>query len=186
MILEEYYRQFNQAKDEATAWLAEEAAGLRSGRVSTDLVARIPVEHYGTRTPLQGVASIVKVDARTLTITPWDATAVVPVQKALVAARVGAQPMVDGKVVRLVFPPLTEEDRERTVKRLHQLAEEARVRLRVGRDAALKHLREAKEAGTLTEDEFYTGRDKLDELTRAANEVIAALVQGKEKDIRNV
>lgn len=186
MILDSAYAQFKQAKEGALKWLQEEAAGLRSGRVATDLVARLPVELYGTRTPLQGLASIIKVDARTLTVTPWDTSALVPIEKALVAAHIGAQPMVDGKVVRLVFASLTEEERERTVKRLHQLAEEARVRVRVGRDTALKAVREAKEAGELTEDDFYKGRERLDELARGANEEIVAVVKSKEEDIRSV
>ncbi|MBI4022292.1 MAG: ribosome recycling factor [Candidatus Andersenbacteria bacterium] len=186
MTLEAAYDQFNQAKTEAEAWFREEMVTLRTGRISPELVARVPVEHYGSLTPLQGVASIAKSDARTLTITPWDRHAIVPVEKALTAAQLGAQPMVDGKVVRLVFPTMTQEARGQTVKRLHQLAEEARVRLRLGRDTALKHMREAKESGALTEDDFYTGRQKLDELIDTANGEIAQLIQGKEKDIRSL
>ena len=105
------------------------------------------------------------------------------IAKAITEAELGVQPNVDGILIRLIFPSLTEEARTQTVKVLHKRAEEARVRLRQARDEALKEVRLEKEQGALTEDDFYQGKEKLDELIGGANGAVEALVGAKEKDI---
>lgn len=167
-------------------WLTHEVAGLRSGRVKPDVVNKIQVEHYGTRNPLQSLASVASVDARTLMVSPYDPSAVRAIEKAITDANLGVNPTVDGKVLRLSFPSLTEEVRERTVKQLHKHAEEARIRLRKARDEALRLVKEEKEAGTVTEDDFYTGKEKLDVMIGKANGEIESLVERKEEEIRTL
>ena len=186
MPLQEVQKFFEAAGQEAQAWLAGEIATLRSGRVTPDLVERIPVDYYGSRTPLQGLASISNSDARTLVISVWDAGAVTAIAKALTTAALGAQPAIDGSVVRLVFPSLTEEIREETVKMVYRRAEEARVRLRQARDEALKQFKEEKEAGQITEDDFFEGKKKLDEMIDAGNRALEAIAAKKEADVRTI
>ena len=179
-------KYFEAAKVEAFDWFGKEIAALRSGRVKPDLIAGIMVEHYGARNPLQGLASVSSLDGRTLLVTPWDKTAVPAIEKALTLANVGAMPTVDGQMIRLSYPSLTSEEREATIKQLHRKAEEARVRLRVARDEALKTTKKEKEDGKMSEDDFYTSKEKLDKLITMANDGIAATVAKKEAEISTI
>jgi ribosome recycling factor len=186
MPLKEALDIFALAQAEALEWFEGEIAVLRSGRVTPELVEKVVVEHYGSRTPLQGLASVSNSDARTLLISPWDAGAATAIAKALTAANLGVQPNVDGKNIRLVFPSLTQEMREQTIRTLHQHSEEARVRLRQARDEALKILRDEKQDNTVTEDDFFDGKESLDRLIDTANQKIEGVTQRREADIRAV
>lgn len=186
MSLPAAYTHFDQGKAEAIAWLQQEIAHLRTGRAKPALVENVTVEHYGTRMPLKGVASIANSDARTLMVSPWDPQAIPAIEKALTVAALGTQPIVDGAIVRLVFPQLTTELRERTVKLLHQKAEEARIRCRIARDEAMKILQTDKQNGALSEDDFYIGKEDLQKSIEETNEVIAGIVTAKEEEIRTV
>lgn len=186
MTQQDIYDIFEEARIEATEWFSSELAGVRTGRVTPDLVERIPVEHYGSRTPLKGLAAINNLDARTLVVAPWDAGAMVAIEKALSEADLGAQPNLDGQVIRLVFPSLTEEMREKTIRMLHKKIEEARVRLRQARDDALKLLKEERGEGDVTEDDFYAIKRKLDELINEANAEIEKIGDKKEEDIKAI
>jgi ribosome recycling factor len=182
-MLDKAKKHFEVGKQEAFEWFGKEIAGLRSGRVRPDLLINISVEHYGTRNPLQSLASVSSLDSRTILISPWDKSAVVAIEKALTQANLGAMPTVDGQVIRLSFPSLTSEVRETTIKQLHKKAEEARVRLRVTRDEALKMVKQAKEDGAISEDDFYKDKDGLDELIGKANKEIEDVVIKKEAEI---
>lgn len=186
MTQQDIYDIFEEARIEATEWFSGEIVGMRTGRVTPDLVERIPVEHYGSRTPLKGLAAINNLDARTLVVAPWDAGAAVAIEKALSEADLGAQPNLDGQVIRLVFPSLTEEMREKTIRMLHKKIEEARVRLRQARDDALKLLKEERGEGDVTEDDFYAIKRKLDELINEANAEIEKIGDKKEEDIKAI
>lgn len=186
MSLDAAYKHFAEAQDSAQEWFTGEIAGLRTGRVKTNMVADLPVEHYGARTPLQGVANLALTDARTITISPWDPSAIPAIEKALIAAQVGAQPIVEGKIVRLSFPMLNEEMREKTIKTLHTKAEETRRRLRQSRDEALAILKADKQGSDITEDDFYEGKKKLDAMIDEANHAIEATLKKKEEEIRTI
>ena len=177
---------FNENKEATLAWFIKEIASLRTGRVQPQALEAISVEHYGARTPLNGLASISSLDARTLLISPWDKGAVVAIQKALTEADLGVMPTVDGTVIRLSFPSLTQEIREQTIKQLHKKIEEARVKLRQGRDESMKIIKEAKESSEITEDDFYKEREELDSLIADANKEIEAIGAKKEEDISNI
>jgi ribosome recycling factor len=186
MSLSQAYEVFSKCREEALNWFTKEIAGLRTGRVSPNSIQNIIVEHYGARTPLNGVASIASSDARTLVITPWDQTAIAAIEKAITVANLGVQPVIDGRVIRLSFPSLTEEIRNQTIKMLHNRAEEARVQLRQGRDEALKMLKQEKQDGKLPEDDFYKGKEKLDDLIAAASKEIDTIIEKKEADIKTI
>jgi ribosome recycling factor len=186
MSLDDAYSKFEQSAAEALEWFKTEIAHLRTGRVTPDAVTNIMVEHYGARTPLQGLASITSIDARTLVISPWDPSAMAAIEKAIITAEVGVQPAVDGKIIRLAFPMLTEEMRETVVKKLNKTAEEAKVRLRRGRDEALGQLKSEMQSSDITEDDFYSGREELNKRIAAANEEIDSLTKSKEEEIKQV
>lgn len=186
MSLQQAYTHFSDAQAEVLDWFQNELTSIRTGRVTTQLIEHLPVEHYGTRTPLQGLASLTVSDARTIVVNPWDPTAMPAIEKALTDAQLGVNPVVDNNVVRLSFPSLTEDARTATIKLLHKKAEEARVKLRQARDEALTTVRREKEAGELTEDDFYDGRAQLDTRIGEANERIAAIITKKEVEIRTL
>lgn len=186
MSLPTTYATFDQAAAEINVWFVNELATLRTGRATPMLIQSLPVEHYGTRTPLNGLASITSSDARTLVVSPWDPSAIAAIEKAITLAEVGAQPAVDGKIIRLSFPMLNEEMREKTVKLLHRKAEEARIRLRQARDEGLSGLKRELQESDLTEDDFHHGKKELDKRIADANEAIATLIEQKEADIRQI
>lgn len=186
MSLESAYSKFNEARELALNWFTNEIAGLRTGRVKTAVVEALTVEHYGVRTPLQGLASLALSDARTIVISPWDPTALAAIEKAITEAGLGVSPVVDGKIIRLAFPSLTAEMREQTIKLLHKKAEEARVKLRQARDESLSLLKKDKEVSDITEDDFYDGKKQLDQLIDQANSSILEIVDKKEAEIRTV
>lgn len=186
MSLEQAYKKFSEHRIEALQWFQGELSSLRTGRVTTNLIENLAVEHYGTRTPLQGLASLTTSDARTIVINPWDQTAMTAIEKALTEAQLGVNPVVDNKVIRLSFPSLTEEMRGTTLKMLQRKAEETRVKLRQARDEALTLIRKDKEASAITEDDFYDGRKKLDALIGEANDSIEEIITKKEAEIRTV
>jgi len=186
MSLDTAYKKFDVASEQALDWFQNELAGLRTGRVRTTSIEALQVEQYGVRTPLQGLASISMSDARTVVIAPWDPSALAGIEKAINDAQIGVQPVVDGKVIRLSFPSLNEEMREHTVKLLHKKAEETRVKLRQARDESLSEIKKEKEVSTITEDDFYEGKNNLDELINKANATIAASAKKKEDEIRTI
>lgn len=186
MSVESATRKFEDQATAAQAWFQNEIAGLRTGRVKTNLVESLPVEHYGVRTPLQGLASISLSDARTIVISPWDPGALGGIEKAITEASLGVQPVVDGKSIRISFPSLTKEIREQTVKQLHHKAEETRVKLRQARDESLTTLKQEKGKSDITEDDFYEGKKKLDDLIDKANGDIADLIKKKEEEIKTI
>lgn len=177
---------FEEAKMQALEWFQGEVSGLRSSRVKPDLVTSIQVEAYGSRSPLQSVASVSNSDARTLVVSPYDKNTIGDIERAITDANLGVQPVNDGQVIRLVFPSLTDEVRQQTIKLLHNKAEEARVKLRQGRDEAVRALKQQKEAGDATEDDFYDGKKELDELIEKANADVEAAVEKKEQDIATI
>jgi ribosome recycling factor len=186
MTLEAAYDHFDEGKYEAIEWFKGEIVALRTGRVKPDLVDALVVEHYGTRMPLKGVATISNADARTLVVAPWDPSALTSIKKAITEANIGVQPTEDGKVVRLSFSTLTDEVREQTIKVLHKKAEEARVRLRRVRDEALNLLKKDKQESVITEDDWYDGKEKLNDLIDKANSEIDEVVEKKEAEIKTI
>jgi len=186
MSLTDIYKEFGDESEATLDWFKEQLSSLRTGRITTNLVETISIEHYGTKTPLNGLASITSSDARTIVVSPWDESALPAIEKALSQAQIGAQPVIDGKIIRLNFPSLTDDIRKQTVKQLHQLAEEARVRLRRSRDDGLKVITNGKEAGDFTEDDYYQGKKELDDRIHQVNEQIDEIVSTKETDIAQV
>lgn len=177
---------FEQSRLEAFEWFTQEISGLRSGRVKPILVEDIQVDVYGMKQPIKSLASVSNLDARTLTVSPWDKSTVAAIDKAITEANIGVRPTIDGSVLRLGFPSLTEEVRMQTIKTLNAKAEETRIRMRKGRDEAIKMLKNEKEASTISEDDFYGGKKHLDELIGKAQEELQERVSAKETEIKTI
>ncbi|MCE9643559.1 MAG: ribosome-recycling factor [Candidatus Andersenbacteria bacterium] len=177
---------FKESQDEAFNWFQSEIAGLRSGRVKPAIIEDISVEVYGARNPIKAVASVSNMDARTLVVSPWDKSTIPAIEKAIIEANVGVMPTIDGAVLRLSFQSLTEEVRLQTIKTLHAKAEETRIRMRKGRDEALKFLKQEKEAGRMSEDDFYGGKKYLDELIGKAQDELQKTIDSKEQEIKTI
>jgi ribosome recycling factor len=161
-------------------------AAIRTGRASTALVERIMVDYYGTPTALQQIAGISTPDSHLIVIQPWDRSVLSAIEKAITRSDIGLMPNVDGTVVRLNVPPLTEERRRDMVKQVRRRAEEARVEVRNHRRDAADHLKKALRDGDLSEDEERRELDNLQRLTDRHVEAIDGRAERKESEVMEV
>lgn len=166
--------------------MEREFAGIRTGRASTGLVERIMVDYYGTQTPLNQVAGISTPDAHLIVIQPWDRSVLSAIEKAITKSDIGLTPNVDGTVVRLNVPPLTEERRRDMVKQVRRRTEEARVEVRNHRREAADALKKGLRDGDLSEDEERRELENLQRLTDRHIEAIDARADRKEAEILEV
>ena len=160
--------------------------GVRTGRASTSLVERIHVDYYGTQTPLNQLASISVPEAHQIVIQPWDRAVLGGIEKAIMKSDIGLMPNVDGTLIRLNIPPLTEERRKDIVKSVHRRMEEARVEIRNLRREAADALKKEERDGTVGADE---SRRQLEQLQRITDRTIAdvdALGAVKEQEVLEV
>ncbi len=150
--------------------LERDLQGVRTGRASTGIVDHVMVEYYGTLTALNQIAGINVPEPRQVVIQPWDRNSLTAIEKAIIKSDIGLVPNVDGSVIRLNIPPLTEERRRELVKQVHKRMEEARVEIRNLRREAAEQLKKDEHAGTLGADE---GRRELESLQRVTDKHIA-------------
>jgi ribosome recycling factor len=160
-----------------------EFATVRTGRASPHLLDRVNVDYYGTSTPLKQLANVSATEARLLTITPYDKSAIKQMEKAILESDLGLTPSNDGNLIRLTIPELTEERRKELVKVVHGLAEEGRVAVRNIRRDCMHDLRELRKEGEAGEDEERRAEGELQKLTDGRIAEIEELLRGKEEEI---
>ncbi len=160
--------------------------GIRTGRASTTLVERLTVDYYGTQTPLNQVASISVPEAHQIDIQPWDRSVLGAIEKAILKSDIGLMPNVDGTVVRLNIPPLTEERRKDIVKSVHKRMEEARVEIRNLRRDAADHLKKEERDGTVGADDAHRALDQLQKITDRIIADVDRLGVVKEQEVLEV
>ena len=160
-----------------------ELATVRTGRASPHLLDRIVVDYYGTQTALKQLANVSASDARLLTVTPFDKSAMGAIEKSILESDVGLTPSNDGNVVRLVVPELTEERRRDLVKVVRGLAEEGRVAIRNVRRDTMHHLRELKAEGEASSDDEHRAELELQKLTDARIADLDGTLKAKEEEI---
>ena len=163
-----------------------ELATVRTGRASPHLLDRIAVDYYGNPTPLKQLANVSASDARLLTVTPFDKSALGAIEKAIQESDIGLTPSNDGNLIRLQIPEMTDERRREMVKVVHGVAEEGRIAIRNVRRDIMSDLRELKKEGEAGEDDERRGEDALQKQTDAAIAEIDALLKGKEEEILEV
>ena len=160
--------------------------GFRTGRASTSLVERILVDYYGTSTPLNQLASISVPESTTLVIQPWDRGVLGAIEKAIQRSDVGITPNVDGTVVRLNIPPLTEERRRDLVKQVHKRMEEAKVEVRNHRRDAVDAIRRQEKDGTIGADEAHRQLEAIEKSTHRWIDEVDRVGKSKEQEILEV
>jgi ribosome recycling factor len=185
-MLKDVYREAENRMKGAVQALEEDLAGIRTGRATPALVERLPIDYYGTPTPLIQLASIGVPEPRSLLIRPFDASALKAIERAIQASDLGLTPNNDGKTIRLNLPPLTEERRQDLVKIVHHRVEEGRVAVRNVRRDMIKDLREFENEKLLSEDERIRGEEDLQKITDRFIEEINAIGDRKEKEILEV
>jgi len=166
--------------------LKREYAAIRAGRANPAVLDKIRVDYYGTPTPINQMAAVAVAEARILTIQPWDAGTVRAIEKALQASDLGINPQSDGRLIRLIFPQLTEDSRKAIGKNIRQMAEEAKVSVRGARRDTLERLKKLQKASELTEDDLKVEEKALQELTDKFVKEIDQVAAAKEKDIMEI
>lgn len=166
--------------------LNADLAAIRAGRANPAVLDKVTVEYYGVATPLAQVGTISVPEARTIIIQPWDATILGDVEKAILKSDIGLTPNNDGKVIRLNFPPLTEERRKELVKGISKRGEEAKVAVRNIRRDALEAFKKQKKDGEITEDDLKNLETQVQKLTDRFVKDVDTMIQDKEKEILSV
>ena len=160
-----------------------ELATVRTGRASPHLLDRVVVDYYGTSTPLNQISQIAVAEARLLTVTPYDKSAIKQIEKSIMESDLGLTPNNDGNIIRLAIPELTEERRKELVKVVHGIAEEGRIAVRNIRRDCMHQLREMKGSGEVGKDDEHRAEGELQKITDKEVAEIDALLKGKEEEI---
>ena len=166
--------------------LERDYKSIRAGRANASVLDRINVDYYGAPTPIQQMAAISIPEPRVLMISPWDASTLKTIEKAILTSDIGINPQNDGRVIRLSFPPLTEERRKEIVKEVKKVSEDSKVAVRNTRRDAIEKLKALKKANTVTEDDVTNGEKKIQNLTDKYCKEIDELAALKEKEILEI
>lgn len=177
------FKEYSRKMEKTLDVLADNFGAVRAGRANAKVLDRITVEYYGQETPLNGVATISSPDARTLVIQPWDSALLKEIQKAIQISDLGINPQNDGRVIRLVFPQLTEERRKELTKQVKKYAEDSKVAMRNIRRDGMDYVKNLKKKSEITEDDQKKAekdlQDLLDKYIKQVDEALAA----KEKEL---
>ena len=177
------YKVYEDKMKKSIDSVAADFAAVRAGRANAAVLDRIMVDYYGTPTPIHQIASIASPDPRTLTIQPWDASAVKLICKAIQESDLGINPQNDGRVIRLAFPQLTEERRKELVKQIAKYAEGGKVAIRNIRRDAVEAFKAQKKNGELTEDDLKIAEKDIQKMTDDMCKELDALLEKKEKEL---
>ena len=177
------FKEYNRKMDKTLEVLQEQFASVRAGRANAKVLEHITVEYYGVDTPVGQVGTVSSPDARTLVIQPWDGSLLKKVEKAIQVSDLGINPQNDGRVIRLVFPMLTEERRKELTKQIRKYAEDAKVAVRNIRRDAMDYLKNAKKKSEITEDEQKKGEKDLQDLTDKYIKKVDEACAVKEKEL---
>lgn len=160
-----------------------EFSEIRAGRANPAVLDKVKVDYYGAPTPVNQLAAVSVTEARTLTIQPWDASVLRQIEKAIQTSDIGINPQNDGKIIRLIFPPLTEDRRKEIVKDVQKIAEETKVQIRNVRRELIDKLKAMKKDGELTEDDLKQGEKKAQDLTNKYVKEVESVSAVKQKEI---
>jgi len=181
--LREIRAQLKTRMDKAVEDFRKAMAGVRTGRASVHMLDGVTVDYYGTQTPLNQVAQVHAPEPQLITVQPFDASQLGPIEKAIRSGELGLNPMNDGKLIRVPVPPLTQERRQDMVKHLHRVLEEHRTAVRNirrdGNDAIRKALKDKK----ISEDEEKRSLDEIQKLTDGEIKKMEDMSKGKEKEV---
>ncbi|MBE0446574.1 MAG: ribosome recycling factor [Actinobacteria bacterium] len=185
-MVQDVLSEAEEKMKKAVTVVKSELAGVRTGRASAALFDRIMVDYYGTKTPLKQMASISTPEAQLAIIQPWDKSAISAIEKAIMTSELGVTPSNDGNVIRLPFPPLSEERRKDFVKLVKKMSEEGKVAVRNIRHGARDDLGSLEKEKLISEDEEKRAEKRVNELTDKYVKEIDGLLQRKEQEIMEV
>ena len=177
---------FEEKMGKSLANLEEEFAGIRAGRANPHVLDKLRVDYYGTPSPIQSVANVSVPEPRMIQIQPWEASMVKEIEKAIMCSDLGINPTNDGKVIRLVFPELTEERRKELAKDIKKKGENAKVAVRNIRRDAIDHLKKVGKEEDLSEDDVKDLEDTVQKLTDEYVAKVDKAVDAKSKEILTV
>lgn len=180
--LKEYQRKMEKTLEV----LASDFGAVRAGRANAQVLDRISVPYYGTDTPINQVGTISSPDARTLVIQPWDGTLLKPIEKAIQTSDLGINPQNDGRVIRLIFPQLTEERRRDLTKQVKKYGEDSKVAVRNIRRDAVDSVKKAQKKGEITEDDQKQAEKDIQELTDKYIKKVDEMCAKKEKELMEI
>ena len=181
--MNEDYKEYSAKMKRTTEVLSTEFASVRAGRANAAVLDQITVEYYGTPTPIHQIASVATPDPRSLTIQPWDASSLKLIEKAILASELGINPSNDGRVIRLIFPQLTEERRKELAKQVKKYGEEAKVAIRNIRRDAVETFKKQQKKSEITEDDLKDMEKDIQKLTDEYIKDIDGLTAKKEKEL---
>ena len=177
------YAEFKAKMQKTTEVLSAQFASVRAGRANAAVLDQIMVDYYGVPTPIQQIASVSVPDPRTLMIQPWDANSLKALEKAIQASELGINPQNDGRVIRLVFPQLTEERRKELAKQVKKYGEDAKVAIRNIRRDAMDKFKAMKKKSEITEDDLKDMEKDLQKLTDDFIKEVDKITEKKEKEL---
>ena len=180
------FTEFSRKMDRTLEHLGEDFDAVRAGRANAKVLDRITVEYYGSETPLNGVATISSPDARTLVITPWDTKLLKDIQKAIQTSDLGINPQNDGRVIRLIFPQLTEERRKELSKQVKKYAEDAKVAMRNIRRDGMDYVKKLKKNNEITEDDQKKAETDLQDMLDKYIKKVDAALAAKDKELMSI
>lgn len=179
-------KDFEEKMKKAISVYEENLGSIRAGQANTAVISKVNFEYWGAPTPITSMADVRVADAKTLTISPYDATTLKEMEKAILASDIGITPTNDGKVIRLVFPQPTEERRRELVKQVQKSGEDAKVAIRNIRRDANDLCKKMKKDGEMTEDEQKASEKSIQDLTDKYTKDVDAVTSKKEKEIMQI
>lgn len=185
-MLEEILKQTEERMSKALTFLQEEFKTIRAGKVSPAVLDKVTVSYFGSLLPVNQLATISTPEPRVLIIQPWDQSTLKEIEKAILKANLGVTPQVDRQVIRLVFPPLTEERRKELIKAAKKMAEDCKVELRNHRRDANEAIKELKELGKISEDDRDRYLEKVQKLLDKYIDLVDKALEKKESSIMEV
>jgi len=181
--MKEQYKDINTKMEKSIATLSHEFSSVRAGRANPAVLDNIRVDYYGAPTPIAQIASIAVPEAHSIVIQPWDANALRDIEKAINMSDLGINPNNDGKVIRLIFPPLTEERRKELVKEIHKYGEQNKVAIRNIRRDGVEYFKGLKKKSEITEDDLKIAEKDIQDLTDKFIKDIDKMLAEKEKEL---
>ena len=166
--------------------LQEEYVEVRAGRANPNVLNKVTVDYYGTPTPINQLAAVAVSEARVLTIQPWDPSVCRLIEKAIQTSDIGINPQSDGKIIRMIFPALTEDRRKEIAKEIAKMAEETKIAVRSIRRDAMEKLKALKKAGDITEDDLKVAEKRTQDLTDQYCKEADTLFAKKKKEIMEI
>ncbi|MGD1006084.1 MAG: ribosome recycling factor [Ignavibacteriaceae bacterium] len=184
--MEQTIKDAKSRMDKSLEALRGELAKIRSGKATTALLDGVKVDYYGNPTPINQVANVTVLDAHTLSVTPWDKSVLSAVERAILEANIGFNPVSDGTNLKIPVPPLNEERRKDLVKIIKKFGEESKVAVRNVRRDANEHLKKEEKSKRISEDQLKEGEEKIQKLTDEHVLKVDELLKHKEKEIMEI